>query len=170
MKKQIKIWLFRINGHEGGYVNRNKKDDPGGETKWGISKRSYPHLDIFNLTLEQAAEIYEVDFIRPISSRELPNGITFQLVDFAVHSGIRRAVKELQRTMNIVIGGIHVDPDGVIGPLTRAKILSFSDSDLVMRLTAARIKFLKGLDNWQANSRGWMDRIANNLIYGAEDT
>ena len=38
--------------HEGGYV-----DDPvdrGGETKYGISKRSYPDLDIANLTLEQA--------------------------------------------------------------------------------------------------------------------
>ena len=72
--------------------------------------------------------------------------------------------------MNIIIGGEKVEPDGVIGPYTRAKILSFTDSDLVMRITAGRIKFLKGLDNWHENSRGWMDRIANNLLYGAEDT
>ena len=30
--------------HEGGYVN--DKDDPGGETMMGISKRAYPNLDI----------------------------------------------------------------------------------------------------------------------------
>ena len=35
--------------HEGGYVNHPK--DPGGETKFGISKRSYPTLDIAALTL-----------------------------------------------------------------------------------------------------------------------
>jgi len=166
----IKKWLIRINGHEGGYTNRSPKADPGGETKWGISKRSYPYLNIKSLTLEQAAGIYLTDFITPISSRTLPDGITFQLIDFSVHSGIRKAVKELQRYMNIIIGGERVKPDGIIGPYTRAKILSFSDSDLVMIITAARIKFLKDLSNWQENNRGWMDRIANNLLYGAEDT
>jgi lysozyme family protein len=30
--------------HEGGYVNDPK--DPGGETKYGVSKRAYPDIDI----------------------------------------------------------------------------------------------------------------------------
>ena len=167
---KIKKWLIRINGHEGGYSNRSPKADPGGETKWGISKRSYPYLDIKNLTLEQAAGIYLTDFITPISSRQLPDAITYQLIDFSVHSGIRRAVKELQRWMNIIIAGERVEPDGVIGPYTRAKILSFSNHHLVMIITAARMKFLKDLSNWHENSRGWTDRMANNLIYGVEDT
>src|SRR5690606_28008981 len=42
--------------HEGGYVNN--PSDPGGETKYGISKRSYPELDIANLTQEDAIAIY----------------------------------------------------------------------------------------------------------------
>ena len=45
-----------IIGIEGGYVNDPK--DKGGETKYGISKRSYPHLDIKNLTLNEAEYIY----------------------------------------------------------------------------------------------------------------
>ena len=45
---------------EGGYVN--DPIDKGGETKYGISKRSYPNLDIKNLTKEQAREIYYKDF------------------------------------------------------------------------------------------------------------
>lgn len=49
---------------EGGYVNNPK--DRGGETKYGISKRSYPDLDIANLTPEQAKEIYRKDFWQAI--------------------------------------------------------------------------------------------------------
>ena len=41
---------------EGGY--ENDPDDPGGETKFGIDKRSHPDVDIKSLTREQAAEIY----------------------------------------------------------------------------------------------------------------
>jgi lysozyme family protein len=45
---------------EGGYSF--DENDPGGETKYGISKRSYPHEDIKNLTIEHALEIYKSDF------------------------------------------------------------------------------------------------------------
>ena len=46
--------------NEGGYVN--DPSDLGGETKYGISKRSYPNLDIKHLTLEQARKIYFCDY------------------------------------------------------------------------------------------------------------
>ena len=46
--------------HEGGYVNDPK--DLGGETKYGITKRFYPDVDIKNLTVEQAKEIYKKDY------------------------------------------------------------------------------------------------------------
>ncbi len=46
--------------NEGDYVL--DKNDPGGETKFGISKRSYPTLNIRDLTLEDAKEIYYRDF------------------------------------------------------------------------------------------------------------
>lgn len=47
-------------GEEGGYVN--DPHDPGGETRYGISKRAYPNLDIANLTLQQAHDIYRRDY------------------------------------------------------------------------------------------------------------
>ena len=43
--------------HEGGYVN--DPDDPGGETNFGVAKRSHPDVDIANLTKDGAKEIYK---------------------------------------------------------------------------------------------------------------
>ena len=40
---------------EGGYVS--DIDDPGGETKFGISKKSFPGEDIKSLTIERARAI-----------------------------------------------------------------------------------------------------------------
>jgi hypothetical protein len=49
-----------IDNWEGGYVC--DPADPGGETKYGISARSYPGVDIENLTRDQAIAIYFRDF------------------------------------------------------------------------------------------------------------
>src|SRR5574337_2199655 len=59
----------RIVGHEGSYVLDSR--DPGGETKFGISKRSYPTLNIKELTLSQAKAIWFHDFWMPV--RDLPS-------------------------------------------------------------------------------------------------
>ena len=72
----------RVIGHEAGYTTG--RGDPGGETKYGISKRQYPHLDIKNLTLEQAKQIYKRDYWDKIP-KELPPYIKFQVFDFAVN-------------------------------------------------------------------------------------
>ena len=45
---------------EGGYVNN--PNDPGGETKFGISKRAYPKLNIKDLTEDDARGIYKRDY------------------------------------------------------------------------------------------------------------
>lgn len=163
MSAVIEKWLIRVIGSEGGYANRNPKDDPGGETKWGISKRSYPELDIKNLTIAQASKIYEKDFIGPLLGKGIPNGIVFQLFDFGVHSGIQRAIKSLQKELGVTA-------DGVIGKVTLGKLKEKSESDLVMLIIASRIEFMTSLSNWQANSKGWARRMATNLRHGSEDT
>jgi hypothetical protein len=47
---------------EGGYDD--DPDDSGGETKFGIDKRSHPNLDIKNLTRDQAMQIYWEDWLK----------------------------------------------------------------------------------------------------------
>lgn len=159
----VENYLARIYGHEGGYVSRPLNEDPGSETKWGISKRSYPNLDIKALTLADAAEIYKRDYIAPFESLSLQPGLVFQLIDFAIHSSVQTAIKCLQ----FELGVAH---DGLIGPRTKAVVHSKTDSDLVMLITAARLDYMSDLKNWPYNSRGWTKRIAKNLRYGAVDT
>ena len=64
-------------GHEGGYVN--DKRDPGGETKYGIAKRSYPNVDVRNLTRAQAVDIYRRDFWQRVRGDELPRESTLEV-------------------------------------------------------------------------------------------
>ncbi len=84
----------RLLGLEGGYVNR--PDDPGGETNWGISKRSYPNLNIKSLTRDQAKEIYLKDFWLRGQMDKFEFALAYQVFDFAVNSGIETAIRKLR--------------------------------------------------------------------------
>ena len=99
----------RLIGHEGGYVNHPA--DPGGETNFGISKRTYPGEDIRGMTLQRAKTLYRRDFWGPAGCDALPPGVQFNVFDMAVNSGVRNAIKTLQRA----VGEIE---DGVLGPRT----------------------------------------------------
>lgn len=151
----------RLLGHEGGYVNDPK--DPGGETNWGISKRSYPGVDIKNLQRWEAEVIYRTDFWDKVRGDQLPDGVAFQLFDFAVNSGAQTAIRHLQKAVGVA-------DDGHWGPISQAALERYSESDLIMLLLAARLDFMTRLRNWPDASRGWARRIATNLRYGAEDS
>src|SRR5262245_60744527 len=55
---------------ENGYTDHPR--DPGRATKFGISQRAYPHLDINKLTVQQAAVILFWDYWTPCRASELP--------------------------------------------------------------------------------------------------
>lgn len=151
----------RLIGHEGGYVNH--PNDPGGETNWGISKRSYPGVDIANLTRLQAKEIYRRDFWNAIHADEMYDGVAFQALDFAINSGIQTAIRKLQRAVGVA-------DDGYWGPVTRAAVAAMSESDIIMHFVAERLDFWTSLSTWPTFGRGWARRAAHNLRYGAIDS
>jgi lysozyme family protein len=85
---------------EGGYVN--DLTDAGGETKFGISKRSYPNVDIRNLTIDQAKAIYRRDFWDKIGGDQLRNQeIANLLVDSAVNEGVVPAIKRAEKIVGL---------------------------------------------------------------------
>jgi lysozyme family protein len=75
---------------EGGYSN--DPDDPGGETNFGIDKRSHPDLDIPNLTLEQAKQIYKTAYWTVCSCGNKPWPFDLIVFDTAVNMGNVKAI------------------------------------------------------------------------------
>lgn len=149
----------RMFKHEGGYTEG--RGDPGCETKYGISKRSYPHLDIKSLTIDGCKVIYKRDFWDRVAIAS--PALRYQAFDFAVNSGIDTTVRKLQQVLGVV-------DDGVWGPVSAAALARSDESDVLMRLLAARIRFMTRCSTWQLHGAGWMNRIAGQLDYGAEDT
>lgn len=80
---------------EGGYVNDS--NDPGGETKFGISKCAYPLETIGELTHERASFLAKRDYWYPMRL-DLLNAqlVANNLFDFAFHHGVRGCVKKFQ--------------------------------------------------------------------------
>ena len=149
----------RLINLEGGYVNNPK--DPGGETKFGISKRSYPTLNIALLNLDMARYIYKRDFWDPLGDEAHPS-IKFQAFDFAVNSGIQTSLRKLQKA-------IGVADDGHFGPISRQRLAAMPVSDVLFLYNAERLDFMAMLSTWPEFSRGWVHRIAQDLRYSATD-
>lgn len=139
---------------EGGYTN--DPDDPGGETKFGISKRSYPDIDIANLALDDAKAIYLRDFWNACGCDALPSPVNFNVFDFAVNSGVGGAAKVLQETLGVTA-------DGHIGPGTRAAIAGQDPTKLSVCFLANRLTFMTNCSAWENDGKGWARRIATDL-------
>jgi lysozyme family protein len=89
----------RSNRIKCGYVN--DKDDPGGETKFGVAKTANPTVDIKNLTLEQAKAIYKKKYWFGPDCDELPSPMCAAYFDAVTNHGQSRAVKFLQAALGV---------------------------------------------------------------------
>lgn len=142
--------------HEGGYVNH--PSDPGGETIYGISRRSHP--DVWakgRPTLEDAKRIYHRDYWLPIKADAMPFPVALMMFDAAVNAGNRRAAILLQRAL-------RVTADGSIGPVTLAAANRADTRTLVNHIAAERIVFNSGLSNWGSFGLGWSRRVVDVAI------
>ena len=123
--------------HEGGYVNDPK--DPGGETNFGIAKRSHPDVDIKNLTKDGAKEIYKEHYWDGNKVESLPSELRHIYFDMCVNQGKGRAVKILQKAANGK--GKNLKVDGGLGPKTIAAMNGVE----LQRVRAYRVKYYADL-------------------------
>lgn len=153
-------------GHEGGYTNDPR--DPGNwtggmcgvgrclGTKFGIAANTYPHLDIPNLTLAQAKEIYRGDYWSRIRGDELSPAVALVAFDGAVNSGPAQSARWLQQAVGAAT-------DGRIGPATlsavRAYVARHGEAALVTGVLARRLAFMRSLRTWPTFGRGWQRRL-----------
>lgn len=155
-------------GSEGGFTNNeaDRGNWTGGivgrgelkGTKFGISAAAYPRLDIANLTLEKAKEIYLLDYWNGCGCDLVPDAINFVLFDMAVNSGPRAAIKAMQEVL-------HVQADGIFGDQTKAALKGADPGYLYRAINGARLDLLTGLDDsrWLKFGRGLVKRVARIL-------
>lgn len=143
-------------GHEGDFSDHPA--DPGGQTRFGVTEavaREFGYQgDMRQLPVDLAKQVYLQRYWKPISADDLPPGIRYIMFDAAVNSGPRQAALWLQRALG-------VEADGIIGPKTLKAAYAQDVNALRMRLLAQRLRFMTGLTNWPAFSRGWARRVAD---------
>lgn len=115
---------------EKGYVKDPK--DPGGETKYGISKRAYPKLDILNLSLADAKEIYRRDYWGAHGCEQMDWGKALLVFDCAVNGGAAK------RWYDMYAG--------------------YPTVDFIIAFQAEHTLYLASLPGWHHDGRGWMRR------------
>ncbi len=111
--EKFRFAVERTLAHEGGYANDPR--DPGGETNFGISRRSYPQLDIKNLKREDAERIYRCDWWEKFGYDSISDRfIAAKAFDLAVNLGPRQAHKLLQSAVRETTA-LAIAVDGVLG-------------------------------------------------------
>ncbi len=141
----------------------NTPNDRGGRTRWGISSKAFPNVNLDELTLEGAKELYRTEFWEPLRAGELPPAAGLVLLDWAIHSGAPRVARKLQ----IAVGAA---PDGRIGPKTLARARAYAPKELVERLLLLRVDYI--LDICAADPtqplQGWLNRVVLLAVAAAE--
>ena len=131
---------------EGGYDN--DPDDPGGETKFGIDKRSHPNVVIRNLTKESAMDIYWREYWQRNGCEAMPSPLGEVFFNCCVNCGAGRARR-------ILAGVEHEGAAGGFLDLQEAYYRRLANARPVLE------KFLKGWLNRTADLRRTV--IANGL-------
>jgi lysozyme family protein len=119
--------------NEGGLVDN--PNDPGGLTKFGISQRAYPNLDIRNLTVERATEIYHRDFWK--FGGIIDQDFATKLFDSYVNME-HKAIKIVQNLVGVL-------QDGLYGPETEKMINGREPKGLLIAYKYALCEYYQNL-------------------------
>ena len=167
--KQMQEWTDVI---EGGYTNNPK--DPGGATNHGITirvlsaerHRSVSKDEVRALGLDEAAAIWKRNYWDVAMCDRLPAGLDYAVFDYALNSGPRKAVKDLQRSLGALYTG---NVDGAMGALTLDAVNKTNDvSGLIEKLCHRRYAFIKSLKTFKTFGKGWTRRIMGDIIAGVQ--
>lgn len=141
-----------------GYAN--DPNDPGGETKWGLSQRAWAGMSgryptypkaTKDITRDQALTIYEQEYYLPVFE-EVPVSSALILLDCQVNQG--RAIKILQRA-------IGVTDDGVWGPNSELALGRALRDEPTLRneILWQRMADYVSLSNYHTYATTWTRRV-----------
>lgn len=165
---ESKILAPFILSHEGGFVNDPR--DAGGATNRGVTLTTYRSVfgskktiaDLKKITYEEWSILFKKYYWDKCKADLIENqSVANMLVDFAWHSGVKTAVKRIQRI-------VAVNDDGVIGRVTIGAINTYylGQETLFDELKEARLSYMKGCKSWSAFCKGWTNRL-DSISFGS---
>jgi lysozyme family protein len=153
--------------YEGGYVNHPK--DPGGATNLGITQAVYSEYcrrhgraaqSVKNIAREEVESIYYTNYWLASCCHWMPGKLAQAVFDFAVNSGVKRALQYLQR----IIGATD---DGAFGERSLAAMNAYirtkGEDNLVFEYLRQREAFFNEIARKRPSMRvflkGWLNRV-----------
>lgn len=141
----------------GNWTGPNRTGELKG-TKYGICARYFPHLDIKNLTLDKARQIYFEKYWQPMGLDGIFYDLSaLQIFDFGVNAGKGRAIRTAQN-----ITGAKAD--GICGKETLNKINTYI-YNFPESYKRVRILYYKSIAERDPKNKvflkGWISRVEN---------
>lgn len=134
-------------------------------TKFGISAASYPHLDIENLTVQAAQDIYEENYWIHVHCEDLPWPLCAVVFDCAVNLGVGRTPILLGPVIQDVQAHACLTTDGVVGPATKAALAKPGVAvSAAKEFVARRMEYMGDLPGWHVFGLGWSRRLVEQAI------
>lgn len=158
MESNFNECLGFVLAREGGWSDHPK--DPGGATMKGVTLNTYSAWkkkpmtkdQLRKITDKELHDIYHSLYWLPAKCDQLPTGLDLLVFDMSVNSGPVAAIKNLQRTLGLVV-------DGKFGPATRkAAEIHGKYEDTLIEYAARRIIFWTSLKTWATFGLGWATR------------
>ena len=160
MENNFKTALDHVSKWEGGFSNDS--NDPGGATKYGITKRTLRRYrrrkvtteEVKNLLRSEAEAIYHELYWDTCRCGEIPSGLDIAVFDCSVNQGPKRAIKFLQRSL-------HVKTDGIIGYKT---LMACNENEtrrkkILIDFFTYRSLHYSSLSHFSFYGRGWLRRV-----------
>jgi len=149
--------------HEGGWSE--DAADRGGPTRWGISQRAFPDVDLEALDRDGAVRIYREHYWERMRCDEMPPPLDIVLMDSAVNCGRRRTTRWLQEYCNhLVCEREPLKVDGVLGPVTARAVMFCPTHRLVALMIYRRQLHYLGLRRrYPQFFAGWIGRTTDLL-------
>lgn len=126
--------------------------DQGGLTKYGISQRAFPEVDIASLTYDGAFALFKTHYWDVVKADSLPADLAPYVVDAAFNMGPGTAIQLLQKALSVAV-------DGILGPQTFRAISRANVRQLIASFNAARVQRYQGLRDYDKVGRGWLRRV-----------
>ena len=131
-------------------------NDPGGETKYGISKKMNPSVDVTSLNWDGAKAIYYQNYWIAGHCNQLPGCVGALHFDGCVNNGVGTAAKFLQKAVGVIA-------DGAIGPGTLAAVATHDPIALCNSICNQRIVYYNNIvannPSQQIYLAGWLRRV-----------